>query len=342
MSAGKKTLGEHMNKPQIVRLAELDRQIRAGRYPNCNRFAQEWEVSSKTIQRDINFLKYQQGAPLAYDPQQQGYYYTDKSFHLPAFQVTEDELLSLAIGSRLLDMYRNTPMGGALNSVFEKLKGVLTEKISFRPEWLCFRFSFTLPPVREINEKVWLMLIRGLLYQQVLQIRYRLPGQGSRENKHSYIQPYHMANLLGEWYVFGVHRGHEDIRQFAVAKIESAKLLDETFELPDDFEAGEMLAHTFGRFAIQDKVYTIRLQFDKEQAEWIEERVWHPEQKIKKRRNGDLELSFKAKGLYEVQRWVLSWGRWVKVLGPIELKQAVEEEIQHMAAKGPQKNNMPC
>jgi predicted DNA-binding transcriptional regulator YafY len=52
---------------------------------------------------------------------------------------------------------------------------------------------------------------------------------------------------------------------------------------------------------------------------------------VVRRRNGDIELSFPAKGLFEVQRWVLSWGRHVRVLAPTELRENVQEEIRLMA-----------
>ncbi len=40
-------------KPQHSRLLFIDRKISEGRYPNCSSLAEEWEVSSKTIQPNI-------------------------------------------------------------------------------------------------------------------------------------------------------------------------------------------------------------------------------------------------------------------------------------------------
>ena len=40
-------------KPQFVRLVELDRHIRNGKHPNCLTFSTEYEVSQKTVQRDM-------------------------------------------------------------------------------------------------------------------------------------------------------------------------------------------------------------------------------------------------------------------------------------------------
>jgi Ankyrin repeats (3 copies) len=86
-----KTVGLKMkrNKPQLHRLLALDRLIRDGKYPNALTFAREWEVSQKTIQRDIEFLRDMLGAPIKYDRAQNGYYYTDQQwdFLAPVRQV---------------------------------------------------------------------------------------------------------------------------------------------------------------------------------------------------------------------------------------------------------------
>ena len=44
-----------------------------------------------------------------------------------------------------------------------------------------------------------------------------------------------------------------------------------------------------------------------------------------------MELSFPASGLFEVQRWVLSWGHQVRVLAPKELREDVDRTISLMA-----------
>ena len=48
--------------PQYRRLLFIDRKFREGDYPNCTTLAEEREVSVKTIQRDIDYLKYELSA----------------------------------------------------------------------------------------------------------------------------------------------------------------------------------------------------------------------------------------------------------------------------------------
>lgn len=243
----------------------------------------------------------------------------------------EGELLAVLLASRAAEQYRGSPVARHLDRVFSKLVDLLPDKLTVSPELLYTRFSFTAPPAKPIDAAVWTTVVRGLLHQQTLRIVYRtFDAQRTTPGKESQVEPYHIASLQGEWYLFGVHHGYTDVRQFSMARIEKATLTGARFVMPAGFDPKSMLSTTFARYAGDGKVYTVRLLFGKEIAGWITEREWHPGQKLKHRKTGEIELEFPAKGLYEVQRWVLSWGHYVTVLAPDDLAQAVEKEVQLM------------
>lgn len=319
-------------KSQYARLMDLDRKIRGGGYPNCLTFAGGWGVSQKTVQRDIDFLRDQCGAPIGYDRDRKGFYYEDKSWWLPSVALSEGELLAVLLASRVAEQYRGSPVARQVEGVFEKLADLLPDKITINPALLYSRFTFTSPPAKPVDEEVWSTVVRGLLGQQTVRIAYRpFESAESRKGKESLINPYHIANLQGEWYVFGVHSGYADVRQFAMGRIETATLTDQHFDMPEDFDPQKLLSSTFARYAGDGKPQTVKLLFDKEVADWVTERQWQPNQKLRQRKSGEIELEFPATGLFEVQRWVLSWGRWVKVLAPAELTKLVADEIRLMA-----------
>ncbi len=82
-------------KPQHSRLLFIDRKISEGRYPNCGTLAEEWEVSSKTIMRDLEYMRYQLDAPLEYSAKNRGYFYTEENFKLPALSIKESDLFAI-------------------------------------------------------------------------------------------------------------------------------------------------------------------------------------------------------------------------------------------------------
>jgi len=313
---------------QYSRMLKLDELIRNGKYPNCLTFAKKWEVTTKTIWRDIEFMKWTLGAPLAFDRNKKGYYYTDLHWFLPALSLSEGELFMLLITSRAMEQYQGTPVAAKLQLIFRKIAELLPEKMSVPPELMLSRFSFTAPPAKPINENIWITVVRGLLSQRHLRITYR--GFESATTHSFRLAPYHLANLQGEWYVFGTADNDAQVKQYSMARIQRAILNETHFDIPPDFNPQKLLSQTFGRFVLGEQQYPVKLLFQKDVAEWVMERQWHPKQKIIIRKNGDIELSFEAGGLLEVQRWVLAWGHYVKVLEPAELKQMVSAEIKQM------------
>ena len=58
-------------------------RLKAARFPNCRKIAEELEVSPKTIQRDIDFMRYRLALPIEYDPLRFGFYYTEAVTSFP-------------------------------------------------------------------------------------------------------------------------------------------------------------------------------------------------------------------------------------------------------------------
>lgn len=72
-----------MKKSQMIRIVAFDSLVREGKYPNCMNFSVDYEVSARTVMRDVDYLRYQLEAPLAYDQDKRGFYYTE-DWNLPA------------------------------------------------------------------------------------------------------------------------------------------------------------------------------------------------------------------------------------------------------------------
>jgi predicted DNA-binding transcriptional regulator YafY len=316
------------SKTQAERLLALDKQIRGNEYPNCTTFAAEWEVTTKTVQRDIEFMKDRMGAPIEYDALKRGFYYTEPTFMLPAVQMNEGELAALLMGSKALEQFQGTPMAEKLTAVFEKLSAFLPDNITVRPEEMFSQFSFISPPAMPISPKVWNTVVQALENRQLIEIQYR---NWSGE-KTSRVAPVHLANLQGDWYLFVQYEGFENFRQLALARIQSVKLLNKKADIIGSFDPKKELANTFSRFAGENEAFQVTVQFDAEIAASVQERQWHPKQKVKNLKNGGVEISFEAKGDIEIKRWVMAYGRYAKVKSPKWLKDEIADEVKAMVS----------
>ena len=71
-----KLAGVGYSRPPLARMIRLHEWLMSGRYPNCRKIAEEFEVSGKTVQRDVNFMRDQMGLPIEYDKERFGFRYT--------------------------------------------------------------------------------------------------------------------------------------------------------------------------------------------------------------------------------------------------------------------------
>ncbi len=83
------------SRPALVRLAVIDREIRDGRMPNAATLALQLEVNPRTVHRDLDYLRDQFGAPLKYDRDRNGYFYTNPSYQIPLPQLAEGGAVAL-------------------------------------------------------------------------------------------------------------------------------------------------------------------------------------------------------------------------------------------------------
>lgn len=317
-----------LRRTQFRRLAELDRLIRAGKYPNCTSFAEEWAVTAKTIQRDIEFLRDQLRAPLKFDRGRNGYFYTDKSFSLPMLDLNEGEVLYLLLAEQMAEQLRGTPVADSLEILFGKIRDSLSDKGLMDAEVFKRKFSFHGQPTRPINETVWTCAFRALCSDRVLRMVYR--AAEAKEATTREVEPIHVACVEGEWYLVAYDKSRGGMRHFSISRIKSAEMTDWTCELRD-FDPETYFANRFGRYiGGPDEHHNIVLRFDKSAAPWVMERQWHPRQTAKIRKDGSLILSFPAPALFEVKRWVLQWGSEVTVVKPTELRDEIKAEVDAM------------
>jgi proteasome accessory factor B len=318
-------------KPQYRRLLFIDRELRKGRFPNCRALAEEWEVSPKTIQRDIDYLRDTLNAPIAYDPVRFGFAYTEPNFRLPAISISESDLFAVCVAEQALRAFRNTPLHARLLSVFNKIEDSLPDRISVHPAWLDSRVTVFAEAITTIRPEVWETIAIAMRENRQLEIRYAGVGRSPGDRT---VDPYHLVSHRGEWYVSAYcHRG-KGVRTFAVSRIHRAAVGDAGFELPDAYDEQALTREQFG-IRWDAKEYGATIRFDAWAAPYIRERTWHPGQALRALPDGGVEMRFRTRHLQEVRDWILSWGRHARPFKPKTLVRMVRDELASALAHYP-------
>ncbi|MBE6347668.1 MAG: YafY family transcriptional regulator [Spirochaetaceae bacterium] len=313
------------NKVQRYRLLQIDEEIRNGRFPNSTSLAKKIEVSSRTIQRDIEYMKDMYNAPIEYDYQKNGYYYTELSFYIKSVPLSEGELFSVALFDQLLEQYRNTPLENDLRSVFKKIEMSLPNNITFDSSFLQSQTTFIPDQIGMINPQNFETVFSALKNRHVLKFKYR-PLQKTTWMERE-INPLHAVCQKGNWYILGFCHDKQDIRVFNFSRMKDVVETKETFDFPSNFAPEKYFDKEIGIWLSATQKYTVELLISAEIGTFALERSWNKNQKIEQRDDGSVWVSFETTQLPEVKRWVLGQGKTVKVLNPPELIEQVREEV---------------
>ncbi|MBE9522368.1 MAG: WYL domain-containing protein, partial [Proteobacteria bacterium] len=166
-------------------------------------------------------------------------------------------------------------------------------------------------------------LRRALLYQYRVDLSYT-PARRSTEVYR--FDPYTLLFYDGALYLGGYAHNREALRLFLVDRIEQVTILDERFEIPEDFSAGDLTGSAFG--LIDEQPQTIKVRFGAEIGHLIRERIWHPSQELVEEDDGSLTLRFEASGEKEILAWLYSYLPHVQVLEPEGLREIFYQSLR--------------
>ena len=313
------------NKVQRYRLLQIDEEIRSGKFPNATSLSKKIEVSSRTIQRDIEYMRDMYNAPIEFDAYKNGYYYTEENFYIKSVPLSEGELFSVALFDQLLEQYRNTPLENDLRSVFKKIEMSLPNKITLDSSFLQNQITFIPDQMGTINPENFSKVFSALKNRHVLDFEYRPLQKTTWMTRR--INPLHAVCQKGNWYVMGFCHDKKDIRVFNFSRMQNVTESKEEFDIPEDFNPDKYFDKEIGIWLSATKKYTVELLISAEIGTFALERSWNKNQKIEQREDGSVWVSFETTQLPEVKRWVLGQGKTVKVLGPDELIAQVKEEV---------------
>jgi len=319
--------GQHpvlYSRPPLERMMEIHESVKRSNFPNATTLATKLEVSTKTIHRDIQFMRDRWGLPIEFDAAYNGFRYTHPVESFPMLQINEGELFALLIADKALQNYRGTVFEKRLSSAFRKIADSLPDAVNIHLNEWDSALSFRHTGESEVEVGIFDKVCQAAAKRRQLQILYRKPNQKPEERV---VDPYQLANINNEWYLYAFDHKRADIRCFVPARIIDITTTGKTFDRPDSFSLDQYLSDSFGVYK-GDESYDIRVRFSRTVAPFIKEKNWHPTQEIKDLDNGSIELYLQLSHLSDIQRWVLSWGSNAVALSPKELVDSIQREAQ--------------
>ena len=335
-------------RPAMGRIIEIHRLLAARRFPNCTRLSNEFEVTRQTVLADIRYMRDQMNLPIGWSQENNGYYYGREVHDFPIGEIAAGDLAAIFLARHTLANIQSSLLGERVKSVFGSVLDTLKNKLRFSWTELDRAFSVkaTAPKLSEVTmfEKVG----AALLERRVLAFRYCKAGRSSAENRR--LEPYHLTQVEGCWYVIGRDPDRNGLRTFSLQRMEGARVLAGRFQVAPSFDVEEVLGRAFGVWntATSKTEHEVVVELTGYAARMAGERRWHASQKEEwvGGKEERVRVRFRLSRFEDVIRWVLGWGSHAKVVGPPELVERVAAEAKAMAMayenKGKRGRRLEC
>ncbi|WP_267423604.1 MULTISPECIES: helix-turn-helix transcriptional regulator [unclassified Curtobacterium] len=219
------------------RLYGLVEELRAAspRPRSARRLAERFEVSVRTIERDIAALQ-QTGLAIWAEPGRTGGYVIDAAATLGPAGYTLDEALTVLIG---LGALRHSPFRHAAQTAARKMLAVIPDEDAARASALASRVHFL---EREDEPVVPAAFAEALASDRVVRLRYQ---DGSGEESDRDVEPLGSISREGQWYLVAWCRLRQGVRAFRADRMLSIEVTDE--RPPRRTVRSEDLAIQYGR-----------------------------------------------------------------------------------------------
>ena len=317
-------------RQQLERIMEIDRRIREGAYPNAETMAESLEVSRRVIFNDRSFMIHRLGAPIAFDRERGGWFYTEKTWSLPGIYVTQGELMAFFLSLEITKRYIGTDLESPLRSAVDKIAKAVKGTVSVEINDLRSHYTFSEFNTISVDAQLLIDLHHAIRNRQQVWMRYYSANRGVMTER--VVYPYHLYNFQGDWFLVAFDTFRSDFRIFLVGRIQEMKVLKDIFTWNEGFSAEDWIGSGFQLHA-GEEAEEVAIWFSPNKAQFIRERKWHASQTIAEQPDGSLILHLKTGGLVEVRNWVLQFADNAEVLKPDKLREDVIKAIKKLSER---------
>jgi predicted DNA-binding transcriptional regulator YafY len=298
-----------------------------------DQLAGEFGVTKRTIQRDIAVLE--TSFPVVSELRDGSVYWrlVDQT-RSGELVFTLSELMALYFSRDLLRLLQGSPMQEALDTAIEKIGAKLPACSHDILRRLKEQTSVSVTGWKDYSQSSEAIRAINRAIRYRLTVRLSHKPLKSSEHKTRTVDPYRLWYAGGGLYLVAYDHAKQDIRTFAVERIQRVASTNQRFTVREDFDFD---AFTRTAFPVHGgEPQQVRIRFSAEQAPYITERHWHDSQKFLPQEDGSVVMELQVGSLWEVKRWLIGWGADAEVVEPRSLKRQIESECKRMVGVSPQ------
>jgi predicted DNA-binding transcriptional regulator YafY len=287
-------------------------------------------VTKRTVQRDLEVLT-AAGFPVTSEMRNGTvFWHFMEGFHAEVpVALTLSEQMALYFSKGLFKPLQGTPIYESLEAAIQKIGSQLPPQ-SFRflrgLEQGISVSSFGLKDYSH-SKQVIEALTRAVFNKLTARIAHRAVHHERAIERE--VDPYRFWYVNNGLYMVGHDHLKNDLRVFAVERIQTVSITNRRFEIPPDFNFEEFKKTAFN--LIWGEPQEVKIRFSPSQAPYIRERTWHLSQRIEDEPDGSIILTLQVADLWEVKRWLIGFGAEAEVLEPAELRKEIIDECARVS-----------
>lgn len=196
--------------------------------------ADKFEVNIRTIYRDIEALS-QMNIPVVAHYGNEGGYSLLGDYFISPIVFNKDEVFSLLLTQKLIDMVNIPGYNQYVNTAFLKIRSFVNDDMETELKELenkiAFDIMYKAPKIQKVE--IFDLVKKALEKNFKLSMKYFNPH--GLEKTERTICPYGMKFEDGAWYIIAYCDLRMEMRWFRVDRIEEATLTDQTFVIQEGF-----------------------------------------------------------------------------------------------------------
>lgn len=307
------------------RILSIYVQLQSRNWITAKQFADRYQVSIRTIYRDIKALE-NAGVPI-YNEQGKGYALVE-GYKIPPTIFTKDEAYSFVIAEKLMENFADKKMSFNFSSALHKMKAVLRSSEKENVALIEDQFLIFDTTSSKTTNEMLSVLLESIVSKKQIEILYQKPGESKADTR--LLEPIGIFYEHDYWYFMAFCYLRNDYRQFRIDRVK--QIVNTTTSFIHEHKPLDYFLNEKKQMEVQKT--TVKILAPKKSAHYFN---WDRNSYgfvSEKTINDKVELTFETTTyLQYFARWFLMYSVEADIVEPPELKQLVADLLKKAIEK---------
>ena len=308
------------NKNQLARFRRIHEllSLRKGTVVKPDEFCLACDISRRTLDNDIAWMREEFEAPIIWDKRLQGYCY-ERPFDLTTqIALNMEDVHRLLVAVETLGQFEHL-------EVFQDLRGTVEKIRKGVSGWVrstAAAKSIYFEPVQYAGTEYLPLLLRAIEENRRVQFGYQ--SFMKDEAQICELDPYCIRQYDQRWYVVGHSPQYDYLKPFALDRITGKpELTKHIFEMPD-FKPEQFFKHIYGMHTEPvEQAREVVIRFTTLQARYFLSKPFHGYELLETEPDGSIRVKLLVCVTIELIRKIAGYGNEAEVIAPAELRETM-------------------